>query len=181
MVTVKCLHCDAENDAHATHGFCDACGKRLPPSAEFRSRRGPIGSGGEEAPPEVAAPPPRLQAFEAMLTITVLQLVASGLFLVLGPVIFSNLPEEFPAKVILLSVPPLVTFGTLSFVARRWALFASLTGAVLHLFGSAGTFVVSVPLAVRYLPISLFILALFAWPILVSLRPSGRSRRARYQ
>jgi hypothetical protein len=35
MPTVKCLHCNAENDPKATGGYCDECGKKLPSGLAF--------------------------------------------------------------------------------------------------------------------------------------------------
>jgi hypothetical protein len=42
MSKVKCIHCGTENDPQATAGYCDECGKRLPPKALLVPSRGSV-------------------------------------------------------------------------------------------------------------------------------------------
>jgi hypothetical protein len=116
MVSVKCLYCDADNDPRQTSGYCDNCGKRLPPASGFRSRR----SGGSESASETLTESvrPRRQTAEAILTAAVLALVGGGLFLVLGPVFLATVPREFAPAVMLLTVLGLAWNGLLGLWAR---------------------------------------------------------------
>jgi hypothetical protein len=118
MLTVKCLVCDVDNDPRATGGFCENCGKKLPPAAAFRSRRtaDPGTAAAEE--PVVDRSPPRQRASEAVLTATVLGLIGGGLFLVLGPVFFTNLPPWFLPAVMGGTLLEAVILGGLGMAAR---------------------------------------------------------------
>ena len=102
MVVVKCLYCDADNDPRATGGYCDACGKKLPPAAAFRGRR-PAGESGAEVVVG-AEPAPRRVTAEALFTAAILSLVGGGLFLVLGPLLFGEVPQHFAPAVMAVTV-----------------------------------------------------------------------------
>src|ERR1700722_12630872 len=93
MVSVKCLYCDADNDPRQTAGYCDSCGKKLPPASSFRSRRTEYGDLSSDGPEEVvgAGGGPA----EALFTAAVLWLICGGLFLVLGPVFLRSVPVLF--------------------------------------------------------------------------------------
>ena len=111
MISVKCLHCDSDNDPRATGGYCDSCGKKLPPASGFQSRR-IIGAGStDESPSESIRP--RRQTAEAVFTAAVLALIGGGLFLVLGPVFLQTVPERFAPAIMLLTVLGMVWNGVL--------------------------------------------------------------------
>jgi hypothetical protein len=168
MVTVKCLYCDADNDPLATGGYCDACGKRLPPAAQFRSRRGPGGSlVGDQKDEEVAASP-RSRSSEALFTIAALQLIAGGLFLVLAPVVATKLPDDFFPRLMLLAIPPVVLLGALGWAARFWPAGASIAAMAAYFVWTVLGFVFGVAMALVWLPGSLIVLALLLWPLIVS-------------
>src|SRR5262249_28104604 len=116
IVIVKCLHCDADNDPRQTGGYCDACGKKLPPASGFRSRRPGAGDGPEETVAEIGRA--RRQTSEAVLTAAVLALVGGGLFLVLGPVFLRPVPTQFLPGVLLLTVLGAAWNGLLGWWAR---------------------------------------------------------------
>jgi hypothetical protein len=168
MVTVKCLYCDADNDPLATAGYCDACGKRLPPASTFRSRRGPITHASSEgADPEPEASP-RTQAPEALVTAAAVQLVAGGLFLVVGPMLMGTaVPEAFLPTVILFTVPALALFACLAWVARARPELATVASLVVYVVLTGLGFVVHPPLALRWLPVTGVMLGLLTWAVWV--------------
>jgi hypothetical protein len=126
MILVKCLYCDADNDPQQTAGYCDACGKKLPPASGFRRRR--AAGGGEETIQEAARP--RRQTAEAVFTAAVLALIGGGLFLVLGPVLLSRAPERFAPAVMLLTVLGTAWNGLLGLWARAQPRPAALVALV---------------------------------------------------
>jgi hypothetical protein len=128
MLSVKCLHCDADNDPRQTGGYCDSCGKKLPPASGFRSRRSERPDSIEETLSESVRP--RRQTAEAIVTAAVLALVGGGMFLVLGPVFLSRVPEEFAPAIMLLTVLGMVWNGMLGVWARVQPQPAAITALV---------------------------------------------------
>jgi hypothetical protein len=128
MLSVKCLHCDADNDPHQTAGYCDNCGKKLPPAAGFQSRR-IIGVGTTDVAPSESVRPKR-QTAEAIFTAAVLALIGGGLFLVLGPVFLQKVPEQFAPAIMLLTVLGMAWNGALGFIARTWPKPAAIVALV---------------------------------------------------
>lgn len=124
---VKCLACDSENDALATSGYCDHCGKKLPASAMVRTKRAlRTGSDGDDEPRDTKA---RSAVFEALLTATVVQLICGGLFLVVGPTLLTSVPETFLTSVFLWTLFPTVGLGACAILARvqpRYAVLAAI-------------------------------------------------------
>ncbi len=182
MVTVKCLSCDADNDPLATGGYCDACGKRLPPAASFRSRRGPGGTNVAEKPGSESLPGQRYRASEALFIIAALQLVAGGLFLVLGPMLFEQLPQSYRPNdylpgLMTLAVPPVMVFGALGMLARYLPLVASGLALAFQVVWTAIGFAFGVAMALVWLPASLIVVGLLVWPLIVSLQ--GEAQRSR--
>jgi hypothetical protein len=118
MVTVKCLVCDADNDPRATAGYCENCGKKLPPASAFRSRRTADTGTSPTDDPLPARTSPRQRAAEAVLTACVLGLVGGGLFLVLGPVFITTLPSWFLPVVMGGTLLEAVLLGGLGVLAR---------------------------------------------------------------
>jgi hypothetical protein len=173
MVSVKCLYCDADNDPIATSGYCDKCGKKLPPAAAFRSRRhGAVGSTDEPA----AEPGPRQRTAEALLAVTALQLIGGGLFLVLAPVFLTKVPPNFMPLVLLLTLPAGAVLGVLTWLARRQTTAAALGGVLFYFVWTVGMGVVVWPdLGATWLPYNLIVLASLFWPVWVSRNNPDRS------
>src|SRR5436190_16476597 len=100
---VKCLSCDAENDALATGGFCDSCGKKLPASAMVRPRR-TLGGDTPDEPGERSPLHPKSKAVsEGLFAAAVVYLVAGGAFLVLGSSVYgwlAKVPDRFGPHVL---------------------------------------------------------------------------------
>jgi hypothetical protein len=166
MITlkVKCLYCDAENDPVATSGYCDSCGKKLPPASAFR--HGPHSYGTTDTEPEYA-PSPARRTSEALLTIAVLHLIAGGLLLVLGPVFLAGVKDYLPS-LILMALPSGVALLGLAWVARRAPRAAALAALAVYLVWSGCGFLVNVPLAARWMFINLIVLALLLWPVRIA-------------
>src|SRR5262245_22745611 len=172
MAMVKCLYCDADNDSLKTGGYCDACGKKLPPAAGVRSRRNPWGTADE---PEPAAPA-QARVAELLLTAAVLQLVLGGLFLVLGPVLLREVfglevPENFLPNVVLFTVPPVLVLGALYWWARFQPVYAALLALAVYPVLLAVNFAWSWRQAVLWLALAPVVLAVLGWALFVSTRP----------
>jgi hypothetical protein len=170
MVSVKCLYCDADNDPRATGGYCDSCGKKLPPASAFRARR-PVG--GESATDVlVGAEPasPRRRTAEALFTAALLSLVGGGLFLVLGPLLFREVPQQFAPAVMAAAVVGLAAFAATGLWARYQPLPAAVAALVLFGALTVAMFVVHTPGAVRGLPVNLVVLVFLVRGLLVSAR-----------
>jgi hypothetical protein len=170
MVSVKCLYCDADNDPIASSGYCERCGKKLPPAAAFRSRRhGAVGTTDEPT----AEPSVRQRTTEALLSVTVLQLIGGGLFMVLGPVFLARVPESFLPLLLLLTVPPVAVLGLLSWLSRRRPAQSALAAVVVYFVWTVGIAFVAWPiLGGIWLPYNLIVLALLFWPVWVSRNPN---------
>jgi hypothetical protein len=165
MVSVKCLYCDADNDPIANAGYCDSCGKKLPPAAAFRSRH--TGEAGSTDGPDPIAGPGR-RTSEALLGVAVVQLVAGGLFLILGPLLLTKSPDNFFPKVLFRTVPPVIAFAVLSWLAQRRPLLAAGLALAIHLGWTAYGFVSEPTLSISWLAVSLPVLAMLGWPIWTS-------------
>ncbi len=166
---VKCLYCDRENDATATGGFCDGCGKKLPTSAMVRPRRAIIGGPDAEEGPQ---PLPRHRAviFEALLAAAVVHLVAGGVFLMLGAWLFREVPARFGPSVLSWTVLPTLVVIGLAVLARYQPEASVLVALVLWLAWVAATFLLHPQLALGW---SLVHLAL----LLMLLRAAWLARR----
>lgn len=158
---VKCLYCDVENDALATSGFCDNCGKKLPTSAMARTRRAiAAGSDGEEG---TARPGQRFPAAEALLTSAVVQLVAGGLFLVLGPALLPMVPTTFLATAVVWTLVPALVLGLLGTWARHQPRHAALAAIVAYLIWAGAGFAWHPELAGAWLAVHAVMAPLLIW------------------
>jgi hypothetical protein len=119
MSRVRCLYCDAENDAVQSAGYCETCGKKLPPASLAHKRREPA----RHDPAGVAVPDeerrPRSQASGWLFTIAILQLIAAGLLLILAPFVRREpLPADFIPNVILYNGVLFVVLIALGWLTR---------------------------------------------------------------
>jgi hypothetical protein len=171
---VKCMYCDAENDALATGGFCESCGKKLPASAMVRPRRSIIGgmAVGEEEPAPVTRQ--RSAVVEGLLVAAVIHLVAGGLFLILGPMLFRQVPERFGPYVLSWTVFPTLAIGGLAWLARYNPQPAALAALVLAALWTGATFLINPQLATGWLVVDVAVLVFLLPPAWSSLRPVGR-------
>src|SRR5262245_41877868 len=146
---VKCLSCDAVNDAVATGGFCENCGKKLPAAALIRPRR-TLGDGTTDGPDE-AVLRSRAGASEALYVAAVVHLVAGGLFLILGPALFRVVPDRFAPHVVFWTVAPSVVVAVLGWLARSQSRPIVLAAPVLLAGWVAATFLIEPVLAQAWL------------------------------
>src|SRR5579885_1578524 len=128
MTIVRCLYCDAENDAAATSGYCDGCGHKLPPASLARRRR--LYAAGPGAAEEEDRPRPARQAANLLFSVAVLQVVAGGLLLILGPLAAEQVTADFLPRVITGSVVLLLLFAGLGWWALRRPFPAAVAGLV---------------------------------------------------
>jgi hypothetical protein len=136
MVLVKCLHCDADNDPRQTSGYCESCGKKLPPASAFRSRRSGEAATLGETIQEIVQP--RRRTAEALFTAGVLWLICGGLFLVLGPVFLPSVPPLFAPVVMSFAVLGLAWYGALGLWARTQPRPAAVTALTAFVLGWVG-------------------------------------------
>ena len=88
---VKCLYCDVDNDALATGGFCESCGKKLPSSAMIKPRR-TLGGDTPDEPGELVPVPKKSRAVsEGLFAASILWVFAGGAFLVLASPVYGLL------------------------------------------------------------------------------------------
>src|SRR6185437_8506254 len=84
MSRVRCLYCDAPNDAVQSAGFCENCGKKLPPASLAHERHAPV----LHERPHTLTPDlertPRQQASAWLFTAALVNLVGCGALVVLG-------------------------------------------------------------------------------------------------
>jgi hypothetical protein len=168
---VKCLYCDAVNDATVTGSYCENCGKKLPPAATLRPRRT---LGGDVSIEDEPAPRQKSLTGEALVVAAVVYLVAGGLFLILGPMFFDKVPERFAPDVLSWTVLPTLALGALAWLARTQAQAAALGALGLGAAWVALTFLLNPKLAQGWVivDVALFVFLLrAAW---LSLRPAGR-------
>jgi hypothetical protein len=118
MSIVRCLYCDAVNDAATTAGYCESCGHKLPPASLARRRRifspdTPGGAAGEDAPRTGRG------TANLFFSAAILVVVAGGLLLVLGPLLAPEpVTTAFLPAVIGVSVLGMLLFAGLGW----WAL-----------------------------------------------------------
>jgi hypothetical protein len=167
---VKCMYCDTDNDATATGGFCEGCGKRLPRSAMVRPRRTIEGL---ETSPENAAPLPRARSivFEALMVAAVVHLVVGGVFLIVGGLLFHEVPEHFGPTVLSWTLVPTLVVVGLAYLARGWPEASAVVALVLWLAWVGVTFLLHSQLAAGWLIVQGILLALLVRAAWLALRP----------
>jgi hypothetical protein len=175
---VKCLYCDADNDATATGGYCEACGKKLPASAMVRPRR--TIEGIETTPDSGPAPVPRQRAVvsEALLVAAVVHLVGGGMFLILGPMLYHEVPARFAPHVLSWTILPTLVVAGLAWLARHQGEAAAVLGLCLALAWVAASFLVDSRLAAGWLLVQVVLLALLGRAVWLALRPQRRGASA---
>jgi hypothetical protein len=169
---VKCLSCDMENDALATAGYCESCGKKLPTSAMVRTRRAIAAEGDGEEPP--ADRKMHSATTEALFTAAVVQLVSGGLFLVIGPALLSRVPETFLALAFGWTLGPAVWFGGLALLVRWQSRWVTWLAVVSYLIWIALGFIWQLEFARGWLVVHGAVGIALAWVMWVGLRsPKG--------
>ncbi|MHB1423559.1 MAG: hypothetical protein ACYC3I_10265 [Gemmataceae bacterium] len=174
MSRVRCRYCDVENDAVQSAGFCDNCGKKLPPAAQAHGRREPMRhEAGGALSAQVERTPPQ-QAPAWLFTAAIVNLLGCGGLIVLGPLLLprQQVKAEFIPDLLAVSVAVLVIFAGLAWWARRRPVLATITAAVVYL-GLAVVDALLVPgLALLGLPVKIVIIALLVHSVRLSRKPS---------
>jgi hypothetical protein len=172
---VKCLYCDSENDALATGGYCESCGKRLPSSAMIKPRRTLGGDAPAEPGETVPLPRKSKQTSEALIAVTVVYLVAGGLFLIVGPLLYNPVPEQFAPYVLTWTLLPAVVLGGLVVLARVSPQPSVLLGLALAVVGIVLSFVLYPLLAIGWLLVDVALIAMLLWAVWICFRQEKRA------
>jgi hypothetical protein len=168
---VKCLYCDADNDGLSTGGFCESCGKKLPSSAMLKTRR-TMGGDAPEGPVERAPIPRKSKAVsEGLFGAAIVHLFAGGLFLVVGSLFFSKVPDHFASHVLSWALLPTMAVAVLGVLARWMPMPAVLLAILFVPVWAVLTFVVNPALAVGWLLVDVALLAMLLWVMWLGLRP----------
>ena len=173
MSRVRCLYCDVENDAVQSAGFCDNCGKKLPPASLAHKRREPmlyerVGA----LPPEVESTPSQ-QASAWLFTAGLVNLVGCGALIVLGPLLVprEQVNAEFIPELLLISVAVLLSFAGLGWWARSRPLPAVIVGGIVYVALAVVDALLAPGLSVLGLPLKIIVLALLIQAARVSRKP----------
>ena len=175
---VKCLYCDADNDATATGGFCEGCGKKLPASATVRPRRTTAGIETTDSGP-APLPPHRAVVCEALIVAAVVHLVFGGGFLILGGMLFAKVPEKFGPAVLCWTILPTLVVGGLAWLARYRPEVSTGLALVLWAAWVAVSFLLDSRLASGWLIVHLTLFALLVRATWLAMRPGRRHTTAR--
>jgi hypothetical protein len=175
---VKCMYCDADNDAVSTGGYCESCGKKLPSSALMKPRR-TLGGDAPETPgrPYSEPLPPRNRSVsEGLFATAIVHLFAGGLFLILGGYLYSpEPPKDFAPNVLSWAILPTLLIAALGVLARWIPMPAVLLALGLGLAWVAATFLISAPLAGGWLLVDVVLFAMLLWAVWRGLRPEKRA------
>ena len=175
MSRVRCLSCDTENDAIQSAGFCENCGKKLPPAAQAHGRRDPLRherSGVSSSTNDYAPPQP---ASAWLFTAAIVNLLGCGGLIVLGPLLLprEQVKAEFIPDLLIVGVAVLLVFAGLAWWARRQPTLALLAAGIVYL-GLAGVDALLVPgLALLGLPVKIVIVVL----LIQAFRAGRKPRR----
>jgi hypothetical protein len=174
---VKCLYCDADNDALSTGGFCESCGKKLPSSAMIKPRR-TLGGDVPDEPGERAPLPKQSKAVsEGLFAASILCVFAGGAFLVLASPVYgwlSKVPEHFGPYVLSWTLLPALVVAVLAVLARWQPMPAVVLAFVFSLLWVAATFVMYPALAIGWLLVDGFLFAALGWALWCGVRPEKR-------
>jgi hypothetical protein len=173
MSRVRCLYCDTENDAVQSAGFCESCGKKLPPASLAHKRREPTlrePAGGLPPEPERGLKQP---ASGLLFTAAVLHLVGCGALVVLGPLVVpqERLPADAIPHLILHSVAVVVALAGLGWWARYQPLAASALSLPVYVGLSVVEVTSAAALGLLGLPVNLLVATLLVYAVATSRKP----------
>jgi hypothetical protein len=172
MSRVRCLNCDVENDAVLSAGFCENCGKKLPPASLAHQRREPLRHGRENALSAPVEQPPQ-PASAWLFTAALVNLVGCGALVVVGPLLVprEQVKADFIPELLLIGVAVLGSFAGLAWWAR-WRPVPAVFTAIVAYLGLSGVGALLVPgLALLGLPVNIVILALLIQALRISRKP----------
>ena len=164
---VHCIFCNTTTDATQSAGYCDGCGRKLPSSSQLQTKRSMTRAVAEDAPLDANKGGPR----ESLLFAAVAHLFAGGLFLVIGPTLFTKVPENFMPRVMTWALIPTMFVGSLILTARRYPR-GSIGAALVASFAWIGTtFLLDPEFALRWLPVQAILLAVLHYALFMTFRP----------
>jgi len=173
MSRVRCLHCDVENDAVQSAGFCENCGKKLPPASLAHRRREPVlHERGGALPPDIERTPAE-PASAWLFTAAIVNLIGCGAMVVLAPLVVprEQLKVEFIPELLLVSVAVLVIFALLAWWARGHPIPALITAGIVYLGLSVVDALLAPGLVLLGLPVKIVIVVLLIQAFRVSRKP----------
>lgn len=178
---VKCLYCDADNDATATGGFCESCGKKLPAAAMVKPRR-TLGGDVPDEPGEKAPLPAQSKAIsEGLFAAAILYVFGGGAFLILASPVYAWLSvpfgkdDAFGPHVVSWTVLPALLVAALGVLARWAPVPALVLAGAFALTWAAVTFVLFPRLAAGWVLVDLVLFAMLGWALWRGvLRPEKR-------
>lgn len=173
MSRVRCLSCDAENDAVQSAGYCERCGKKLPPASLAHQRRDPALF---ERPTATAMPVERTPPQPAsgwLFTAALVNLLGCGGVIVLGPLLLprESIKADFIPDQLLVGVIVLLVFAGLGWWARRQPMPAAVSAILAYLALAGVEALATSGLALVALPVKIVILALLIQAVRVSRKP----------
>jgi hypothetical protein len=173
MSRVRCLYCDTENDAVQSAGYCESCGKKLPPASLAHKRREPVLHERSDVFASEAERTPRRQASAWLLTAAVVNLLGCGALIVLGPLLLwhKQVRADFIPDLLLIGVAVLLIFAGLAWWARRQPITAVVTAGIFYLALSVVDALLVPGLALLGIPVKIIVLALLIQAIRISRKP----------
>jgi hypothetical protein len=173
MSRVHCLSCDVENDAVQSAGFCENCGKKLPPAAQAHGRHDPLrhNRAGTMSSPMERTPPQPASAW--LFTAAIVNLLGCGGSIVLGPLFLprEQVKAEFIPDLLMVGVAVLLAFAGLAWWAR-WRPVPALIAAGGVYLGLSIVDALLVPgLALLGLPVKIVVVVLLIQAVRISRKP----------
>ncbi len=168
MSLVTCIFCKTTTDATESAGYCDGCGRKLPTTSQYQTKRSMTRAVGEDPGLDAKKGGPR----EMLLLAAIAHLFAGGLFLVAGPSLFSNVPVYFLPQVMKWTLIPTLFVGSLMLVANRTPRGCFLS-ALLAAYAWVGvTFYLDAEFATRWLFVQGILLVILHYALFLSFRPA---------
>ncbi len=173
MSRVRCLYCDADNDAVQSAGYCEGCGKKLPPASLAHQRHESVSHERAAVPASDSERTPSQQPSAWLFSAALVNLIGCGGLIVLGPLLVSReqLKADFIPDLLLIGVAILLIFLALGWWARWQPLPAVLTAGAIYLGLALVDALVLPGLALLGLPVKIVILALLIQAVRVRRKP----------
>ena len=168
MALVTCIFCKTTTEATQSAGYCDGCGRKLPTTSQYQTKRSMTRTIDEETGSDAKKSGPR----EMLLLAAIAHLFAGGLFLVAGPAVFPRIPENFMPRVMTWTLLPTLFVGALILVAGRFPR-GCITAALVAAYAWVGvTFYLDAEFATRWLFVQGILLVILHYALFMSFRPA---------
>jgi hypothetical protein len=167
MTLVTCIFCKTTTDPAQSAGYCEGCGRKLPTTSQFQTKRSMTRTVAEDAGLDAKRGGPR----ETLLLASIAHLFAGGLFLVVGPAVFSTIPHNFLPRVMTWTFLPTLFVGSLILVVGRFPRATIGAALVAAYFWVGATFFLDAEFATRWLPVQAILLAILHYALFMTFRP----------